>query len=288
MIDTSYFRTHDLALQQRAELMKRKESKFLLPRFYLDDYCRQLSQYYSVLQIDQSRLFSYQSLYFDTHGMDFYRMHHNGKLARHKVRLRCYLDTNDCFLEVKTKKNNSTVSKQRVLIKGEDDLLSAEALVSHHTLCDFSLMAPSLYVEYQRCTFLSQDFKERVTIDTNIQFCPVDENSCYRLTDIAVIEVKRQSKTKSSLAFQLLRLCGVKETSFSKYCIGLGVAHRDGIKINRFKPILKDVEKMVVKTQAPLSDLNEDWYKGNLNKPSSNKTSSNKSDLIKTDIVAEC
>ena len=43
----------------------------------------------------------YSTLYFDTNDKILYKHHHNKKGNRHKIRMRKYIDSNICFLEIK-------------------------------------------------------------------------------------------------------------------------------------------------------------------------------------------
>ncbi len=244
MMDLSCFKTHDLTQQQQAELMKRKESKFLLSRHQLQKWITQLSDDYTLLQIDEHRQFRYQSLYFDTDDFGFYRMHHNGQLSRFKVRVRRYLDANLCFLEVKQKHNTSITTKYRIALNDDSEFTSSDEFTQAYINHRFSSLKASLHVEYRRCTLLNREGTERVTIDTDLMFYSARNQRRCSLDNLAIIEIKCEHNTKRSLAYQQLRTSGILEASFSKYCIGLSLTHQQNIKTNQFKPILKRVKSM--------------------------------------------
>ena len=73
-----------------------------------------LARQYEVLEIDNKRFFKYQNLYFDTDDFFFYHQHHNRNLSRYKVRFRRYVDTNQCYFEVKHKNNKRKTLKSRL------------------------------------------------------------------------------------------------------------------------------------------------------------------------------
>ena len=110
------FTSHNLQQQDDASLMDRVDTKYLLPVPLMLDGFSRLDQDYTVLEIDSQRLFTYQNTYFDSENLNYYLLHHNGKLNRHKVRYRRYLETDTEFFEIKFKTNKSRTIKQRELL----------------------------------------------------------------------------------------------------------------------------------------------------------------------------
>ena len=82
----------------KVKLLNRVDSKFIFHIRALNDILKEVSEYYHILEIDQKRIFKYESLYFDTPDFLLYRHHHNGKPNRVKVRYRKYLDSGEVFL----------------------------------------------------------------------------------------------------------------------------------------------------------------------------------------------
>ena len=103
ILDT--FQGHSLFEQNRAALMSRTDSKHLLPISKLHEFLCALTEDYSILNAFGRRIFNYQTTYFDDYKIRFYHEHHNGKLNRHKVRFRHYVESDNGFLEVKFKNN---------------------------------------------------------------------------------------------------------------------------------------------------------------------------------------
>ena len=61
-------------------LMKRTDTKFVVSKKMLPVLLETLKEKYRVLEIDNNRVMTYNSLYFDTKDQKFYREHHNGKI----------------------------------------------------------------------------------------------------------------------------------------------------------------------------------------------------------------
>ena len=83
--------------------MKRTDTKFVVSKKMLPVLLETLKEKYRVLEIDNNRVMTYNSLYFDTKDQKFYREHHNGKINRLKVRMRKYVESELFFLEIKQK-----------------------------------------------------------------------------------------------------------------------------------------------------------------------------------------
>ncbi|MEP7128465.1 MAG: hypothetical protein ABI729_06340, partial [Chitinophagales bacterium] len=60
------FRTISLKEMEAVELMSRFDSKYIFHRSLLPSFLKQLQKNYKVLSVDQSLLFRYENLYFDT------------------------------------------------------------------------------------------------------------------------------------------------------------------------------------------------------------------------------
>lgn len=108
------FEPISLADMGRAELMERSDLKFAITFNDLLSLLPLLTDDYRILEIRDKRLFEYDTLYYDTADYLLYRMHHNGKMNRFKVRRRTYVDSDINFLEAKIKNNKGVTNKVRV------------------------------------------------------------------------------------------------------------------------------------------------------------------------------
>jgi len=115
------FEPISLADMGRAELMERSDLKFAITFSDLLSLLPSLINEYRVLEIKDKRLFEYDTLYYDTPDYQLYRMHHNGKMNRFKVRRRTYVDSDINFLEAKIKNNKGVTNKLRIKCDRDED-----------------------------------------------------------------------------------------------------------------------------------------------------------------------
>ena len=100
---TEHLNTITLAeLNAEAGLLTRMDRKYLVPPDDAQDIIDILAPRAQVLQIDGLRNFQYASTYFDTSALDAFFLAAYKRRRRYKIRTRTYLDSDLCFLEVKT------------------------------------------------------------------------------------------------------------------------------------------------------------------------------------------
>jgi hypothetical protein len=241
----SQFESHGLNDIKKASLMNRVDTKYLLPLSDLAQLLPFLALSYSVLEIDNSRLFSYESTYYDTSGLEFYRMHHNGKKNRYKIRLRRYVDSGDQYFEVKHKTNKSVTHKERVQYKNSHGCRRRiNELVSIPFGADRPQLYKSLICSYQRIALADEKNGERLTLDLNLSFKDPKHNRSGQSHQVFIAEVKRANQKVPSVFSDAMEMFRQKPISFSKYCIGCAQIHSSRIKTNRFKPALKALERV--------------------------------------------
>lgn len=241
----SRFESHGLGDINKASLMQRVDTKYLLPISDLKQILPSLAPSYSVLEIDNSRLFSYRSTYYDTDRLEFYRMHHNGKKNRFKIRLRHYLDSGDRYVEVKHKTNKSVTHKDRVLFSSSQ---CNRERINELVSIPFGARRPplfkSLVCSYQRIALADEKNGERLTLDLNLSFKDPDGTRAEPSHQVLIAEVKRENQKAPSAFSDLMVMFRQKPVSFSKYCIGCAQIHSSRIKTNRFKPTLMALDRM--------------------------------------------
>ncbi|MFM7015194.1 MAG: polyphosphate polymerase domain-containing protein [Bacteroidota bacterium] len=226
-----------------AELMVRSDLKFAITLEDLFFILPCLSNDYRILQIDNKRLFEYDTLYYDTPDHLLYRMHHNGKMNRYKVRRRTYVDSNLSFLEAKIKNNKGVTNKVRV--KCEKDVDFNDELISvfleDQLQADCRNLIPSLNINYYRIALVNKNEVERVTIDLELSYHINDKNATYK--NLVIIEVKSEGKLPT-LIKKLMRDNNFKPVSLSKYCVGMYMLEVNE-KRNNFKPQVIQLNKII-------------------------------------------
>ena len=223
-----------LAQMQAASLMDRSENKFLLARRLLAPALAELRGDYRVLVAAGTTCSRYRTLYFDTDDLALYLRHHAGAADRYKVRTREYVDSGLAFLEVKRKVGPVRTVKSRIPIVEPPPELRGEAAEFVEDACpypDYGLR-PRLWNYCTRLTLVSRRRPERVTLDLALAFAWGEELAV--LPGVVVAEVKRQGRRNDSEFIGLMHRYHVRETSFSKYCMGVSLLYPD-IKHNRFK-----------------------------------------------------
>lgn len=264
------FNSHGLDDLNNANLMSRVDSKFILPIAFLPVLLAGIRDQYTVLKIDDKRVFEYKNHYFDTPEMRFYQEHHNGKLNRFKVRHRSYVDTDTQFLEVKFKNNKKRTIKTRIKVNG----LLQQGSVEQNELCsqfikqqmkhNFADLIISQQGGYHRIALASEKRAERLTLDfalwfEGIQGSEKDGSEKVTLPGFFIAELKQNKRSKLSPAYQVLTAHGFSPTSFSKYCIGCALIYGDSIKSNQFKKTLLRIQQFnfVEPTYQTWSQLND-------------------------------
>jgi hypothetical protein len=226
-------------------LMKRRDTKYLLPFSDLPYILKRLSDHYRVQEIEGKRMAAYKTVYYDSCGHQFYLEHVNGKLNRRKVRVRSYLDSGHHFLEVKRKTNRSKTVKIRIQLDGQLEKQDARAieLVRDQADADLNVHFPSLINRFTRITLVNADFTERLTIDFDLRFGLPERGDFFNQNDLCIIEVK-QEKNGSSFISELLRDLRIKKAGFSKYCYGM-VMTGQVQKVNNMKRKLRRIQKII-------------------------------------------
>ena len=225
------------------KLMNRKDTKFIFNEEKLPELLEELKDDYKILEISKKRESQYKTMYFDTEDFKFYTQHHNGKLNRHKVRYRQYVDSDMTFLEIKFKSNKSRTIKKRIKTLNMDPELkgASKELIEDNINIDANLLKPRLLVNYTRVTLVQKDLNERVTIDLNLSY-KVD-NEEFKVNNLIIAEVKQGTQTLSSQVIQFMRNSKIQACGFSKYCMGVVLMYNH-LKINLFKPKLYTLKKI--------------------------------------------
>ena len=116
----SHFDSISLSEMGGVKLMNRIDTKYVVPQILLPSILDAARSDYYVQEIDNKRVATYDTMYYDTPTLDMYLRHHNRQLVRQKIRVRHYLDTEQTFLEIKRKNNKGRTKKKRIVVPGFD------------------------------------------------------------------------------------------------------------------------------------------------------------------------
>lgn len=231
------------------KLMNRIDSKYLTDEATLLPLLRDARDAgYRVLVTNDARIAQYDTMYYDTSGLQMFLDHHNRRLTRQKVRTRIYVGSGLAFLEIKRKNNHGRTKKKRMQIPVDEfkafasDAGAAEYLA---TRSDFSAtqLSPSLETIFRRITLVNPSMTERLTIDTCLGFSNPRNAREACLKNGVIIELKQDGHAPSRMK-QILLDHRVKPIRVSKYCIGVTLTDRD-VKSNRFKLKIRKIEKQI-------------------------------------------
>ena len=223
--------------EAKAQLLTRMESKHLMTLEQCLGLLAGLAESYRVLDVNNSKISRYETLYYDTSSFVTYLQHHNGRGNRYKLRVRRYDSSKETYLEVKKKNNKGATEKSRIrtswpfdgFLPDQEEFLESVFPYDHHEFF------PVLKTVYNRLTLVSNESPERITFDTNVSFMTGHEERSY--PELVIGEIKYEKGVRNSPALLALHTMGVRKRAFSKYCIGVSLLYRR-VKHNRFKPNL--------------------------------------------------
>ena len=203
---------------------------------------------YRALETEGSMIGGYDTLYYDTAGLQMYLDHHNQRLVRQKVRTRSYTDSGLTFLEIKLKNNHGRTKKKRTAIRpsafGQFQAdPAAQSLMEKYSALEAGMLSPALETIFRRITLVNPARTERLTLDLDLCFHNSRNGRDASLKDAVIIELKQDGRAASEMKDILLRH-RVKPVRLSKYCIGTTLTD-DRIKSNRFKPKIRTIEKVI-------------------------------------------
>ena len=167
-------------LTDQAALQRRVDRKYVLPVGACLPLLEELGgRGAHVLEIDDRRTFGYDSVYLDTADLTCYLQAAHRRPRRFKVRTRTYVDSGQCWLEVKTRDRRGWTVKHRTAYDVRDRaLLTAEGrLFVEQVLTATGLgldagttLDAALRSVYRRSTLHLPQTSSRVTLDTTLTF----------------------------------------------------------------------------------------------------------------------
>lgn len=225
-------------------LMNRIDTKFVTTLPVLLRLLEMAQEAYWAQEIDGERNMKYDTTYFDTNRFDMFYVHQSGHTNRQKLRFRTYVSSNLQFMEVKTKNNHGRTKKKRMKVT-DMDLDESEKLefLQLHLKYDRADLIPAIRNNFNRITLVNKAKTERLTIDSNLQFFNLVSGVNKHMGNLVIIELKRDGLCYSPV-LEMLRQLRVFPHGFSKYCMGSALTN-DQLQVNRFKPKLIDVDKIL-------------------------------------------
>lgn len=239
------FSTLSLDEAKAVQLMKRHDTKFILPQSQLLSFLGLLSAGHRLLEVNSCRCPRYRTLYFDTQDHRLHRSHHNGELPRDKWRQRFYLESGEGFLEKKTKSNRGETQKERLALEGGQMGLDAAQLewIEERGGGPKGSLLPSLWSRFRRITLVDISCHERLTIDVELGWalpgrlvgeCLVPADWLPESRGRCVVELKSREPWRRAACSSALEAMRLQPQSWSKYALGLSMLDPT-VKKNLFK-----------------------------------------------------
>lgn len=243
----STYKSIQLESLDKLKLFNRVDRKFVFSVLELPQILEQLCVDYYVVSINDKFISNYNTQYYDTHDFSMYTQHHNGKLNRYKVRLRTYTDSDIHFFELKYKNNIGRTYKSRIEVDNStmDNDQDIEEFLDTNSPFNIKSLLPSLMVNYHRITLVNKRMTERLTIDIDLEFSTNSQNKTL-YNNIVIAELK-QDKSSSSPFIDIMNELRIKQTSLSKYCLGMASLNKI-VKVNNYKNKIRYVDKFQSKT----------------------------------------
>lgn len=242
----SIFKTTSLEDLNKAALLNRTDKKFIFNKNKLESFLFDLSHHYFILDINGIKSHSYKSLYFDTDQFDMYHLHQRGKKNRYKFRTREYCSSGIAFNEVKFKNNKGKTVKNRIKrssFNSEIDDKFACLIRSKSDILPENL-SPSLFVYFDRLTLTDYNFKERITIDLNLEFACPKKSDKKSYNNLIILELKQEKQAVKSPINPILIKHRIFPTGSSKYCLGI-YSTKTRVKRNKFKAKIRTINRVL-------------------------------------------
>lgn len=230
-------------LNSEAALQTRVDRKYVVPARLAGQLLATFRADVRVLEMDGSRSFAYDSVYFDTAGLDSYLLAARGRRRRYKIRTRTYVDSAVSFLEVKTEGAREATVKERIPYLPEDRArLTAEGLeyVRETLTAAVGSMPPGrlhpvLETRYHRTTLYLPESGSRATIDTDVTWQRPGQ-AAWVLDDAVILETK--SGSTAGPLDRHLWAHGVRPSRISKFATGMAALCPD-LPANRWNRTLR-------------------------------------------------
>lgn len=213
-------------LNAEAALQTRVDRKYVVPESQAQELLATFDADVRVLEMDGCRSFAYDSVYFDSAGLDSYLGAAHGRRRRYKVRTRTYVDSAVSFLEVKTEGAREATVKERIPYEPTDRARLTEEGLDYvrETLAAAvgcvpdSSLGPVLETRYHRITLYLPESGSRATIDTDVTWQRPGGQAW--VLDGAVILETKSGSTAGPLDRHLWAQ-GIRPSRISKFATGM-------------------------------------------------------------------
>ena len=239
---------------ESVKLMNRIDIKYAMSLSALPAILKAAQTDYYAQEIDNQRIATYDTIYYDTDSLDMYIRHHDRQLVRQKIRVRQYVDSHLTFLEIKRKNNKGRTKKKRISVPGfgihgntfgktKRELWTVEDFIAAKSCYQWRELSPHLSTRFHRITLVNRAKTERLTIDMDLVWNNMQTGISKTYPNLVIIELKRDGNAPS-LMTDIMLAQHIHPFKISKYCIGTALTV-PGLKRNRFKSKIRRIEKLL-------------------------------------------
>lgn len=227
-------------------LLRRRDTKYLMTEAEMLAALGDLTQDYRVLEIEGLRFSRYETVYFDHPALELYMAHHRGKINRHKVRIRTYVDSGLAFLEVKLKRKGATDKRRLQVRQLHSELTAGERQFITDQGVDAQSLSPSLRNTFARVTLVEPTLGERLTFDFGLTVSSPSNGgeAPQAWRGVCIAELKQSGINRLSPFARWAKARQIRPQRISKYCLGL-LDLRKGLKGNRFLPKQRKLDNLI-------------------------------------------
>jgi hypothetical protein len=231
-------------LNAGAALLSRIDTKYIVDAAAFEAFAERVADRARVLEIDARRLFTYETIYFDSHSLLTYRAHVQRRRRRFKCRSRRYVESGLHVYEVKLKGTRGRTVKHQLAIDSDEhgapsartDDFVRRVLLDNYGQPLLEPLVPTLGMRYRRLTLLLPASAERVTCDFGLVFGKGSPGEPRLAPDHVILETK--SERGRGVADRILRDLGARPVSCSKYCAGIALTRKQ-VKRNAMRSLLR-------------------------------------------------
>jgi hypothetical protein len=215
----------DLTVQ--AELLRRFDTKYIVPLHLLPQVYAALPSATRVLSVEGNHSTSYVTHYYDSADLHTYFDHLKRRRKRFKIRTRYYNEPTNGYLEIKIKMPRGQTQKVRWALNVNE--VTSPIGEKHISLLNIALTdnsyAPlthryqrTLETTFSRTTLFDPDSSERITIDAHLH-ASLEESKIDLGATHAIVEIK--SARQIGHSHRVFTHLGLHPMSVSKYCVAL-------------------------------------------------------------------
>lgn len=209
------------------QLMRRFDSKYVIPEFWLPELILALSDDMRILHVEGQWDCRYENVYYEFPDDQFLTDHLRGKARRMKIRTRTYGSNGLAFLEVKQRFPGGKTVKHRILRSEGAGLSFAQNELDflRAYVAKPEMLEPRLEGAFQRLTLVDFKKSERITLDRSLSSNLIAQTPNALMPGLAVVEIKQSRPDRYGPAQQWFRSKTVRRgliarvTSVSKYTV---------------------------------------------------------------------